>query len=277
MLSVIIVLYKTPLSKIKNLRNYKNLNLCIFEQQGSEDRKKIIYKELKFKFNYFYSKKNIGLPKAVNYLIDKVDTKYCLMSEPDININFENIHKLEKIIKKNKNFIVVGPKYTAKRNLINKKEEKINYKIRKFIDPSCILFNVRLIKKIKFYDEDYYFYWEDIDLMRRINKTKYKIIELQNIFAHHEQSTSSINSLQVKLVKSANFKYGEFLFDYKHKNVRIIKLIRQFFQNFFFCLLHTFTMSKKFLTSLGYIIGIFKFISYLIRIRLKIRRDGRVV
>lgn len=277
MLSVIIVLYKTPLSKIKNLRNYKNLNLYIFEQQGSEDRKKIIYKKLRFKFNYFYSKKNIGLAKAVNYLIDKIDTKYCLMSEPDITINFENIRKLEKIIKKNKNFIVVGPKYTTKRNLINKKEKKINYKIRKFIDPSCILFNVKLIKKIEFYDEDYYFYWEDIDLMKRINKTKYKIIELQNIFALHEQSTSSINSLQVKLVKSANFKYGEFLFDYKHKNVRLIKLIRQLFQNFFFFLLHTFTINKKILTSLGYIIGIFKFIFYLIKIRLKIRRDGRAV
>ena len=40
MISVIIVLYKTPLSKILNLRNYKNFTLYIFEQEGSEKKKK---------------------------------------------------------------------------------------------------------------------------------------------------------------------------------------------------------------------------------------------
>ena len=199
------------------------------------------------------------------------------MSEPDILISSDNILNLEKVIKKNKKFIVVGPKYSSKRNFFYKREKKINYKNKNFLDPSCILFNVKLIKKIQFYDEDYYFYWEDIDLMKRINKSKYKIIELQNIFAFHEQSTSSIDSFQVKLIKKINFKYGELIFDYKHRNLRFIKLIRQLIQNFFFSILYSFTASKKIFTSLGYILGIFKFIFYFLKKKLKIRRDGRVV
>ena len=264
MISVIIVLYKTPLSKILNLRNYKNFTLYIFEQEGSEKKKKIIQNNLNFKFHYFFSKRNIGLPKAVNFLINKVNTKYCLMTEPDIEIDNESVNSLKKIIRKNNNYIIVGPKYLTKKKIF-KSIKKINYKIVNFIDPSCILFNVRLIKEVKFYDEDFYFYWEDIDLMKRINKTKYKIIELKNIFAIHKYSTSSTNSFKVKLLKNINFKFGELLFDYKHKKIRIIKIVRQFLQNLIFSIFDIFFNQKNLLRSLGYFFGVTKFIFFMVK------------
>ena len=74
-LSIIITLYKTPTDKLKLLKQYKNFNILIFDQ-GSNNNKKIISSILKKKFRYFYSKKNIGLPKATNFLISKVKTKF---------------------------------------------------------------------------------------------------------------------------------------------------------------------------------------------------------
>ena len=41
-ITVIVTLYKTPLSKLNNLKNYRKYKLLIFEQQGNLSSKKKI-------------------------------------------------------------------------------------------------------------------------------------------------------------------------------------------------------------------------------------------
>ena len=258
MISVILVLYKIPLSKIRNLSQYKKFKIYIFEQEGSKKNNSYLKSVLKFNFKYFYSEKNIGLSKAVNFLINKIKTKYCLITEPDIQIDYSSIVNMKKIFNINKKYIMVSPSFKKKN-----KKNNLEYKIKKFIDPSCVLFNVNIMKKIKFYDEDYFFYWEDIDLMERLKKTDFKIIEMKNIFAIHQRSTSSISNFKISLIKIINFKYGELLFDFKHRNIRLIKIVRQITKNFLFLFLNIFFFSKSFLINLGQLIGILKFVSYL--------------
>ena len=43
--TVILTLYKTPISKIKNLNNYKNYNTIIFEQNSDGEFKNELYKK----------------------------------------------------------------------------------------------------------------------------------------------------------------------------------------------------------------------------------------
>ena len=38
-ISVILTLYKTPKDKLKNLLNYKNFKLLVFDQEGTNHRK----------------------------------------------------------------------------------------------------------------------------------------------------------------------------------------------------------------------------------------------
>ena len=52
--TVILTLYKTPISKIKNLNNYKNYNTIIFEQNSDGEFKNELYKKLNYKFKYYY-------------------------------------------------------------------------------------------------------------------------------------------------------------------------------------------------------------------------------
>ena len=80
-ITTIITLYKTPLSKLRNLNQYKNFNPIFFEQNGSKKRRRI-KRYFKFQFKYF-SEKNMGLSKSSNYLLSKVETKFCLFTQAD--------------------------------------------------------------------------------------------------------------------------------------------------------------------------------------------------
>ena len=56
-ITTIITLYKTPLNKLKNLDQYKNLNPIFFEQNGSLEKEQELKNILNFQFKYFFKKK----------------------------------------------------------------------------------------------------------------------------------------------------------------------------------------------------------------------------
>ena len=257
-ISIIIVLYKTNLNRIKYLNKIKNHSILIFEQKTNISREKQIKKYLNFKFQYFYSDKNIGLSKAMNFLIKKVKTKYCLLVEPDIKIENKSIKILKSLVGK-KDCLFVGPSY--KKNKSNKP-----YFYSNNFDFSCLFFDIKKVKKFSFYDEDFSFYWEDIDLLTRVNNSKYKMIVSNRAFAIHNKSQSSESSLIIKILKVMNFKYGELVYGYKYKTLSKIKVLR----HLYLCPLRMiiyliFFNKKKFLLNLSYFLGTLKFLKYLIK------------
>ncbi len=258
-ITVIVTLYKTPVSKLINLKNYEKYKLLIFEQQGNLSSKKKISNILNFKFRYFSNEKNIGLAKSTNFLFKRVKTKYCLFTQADINISSNSILKLFDMIKRKKETILITP------NLSKKKNNK-SFGYVKNIDAACVLFDVEKMKKIGFFDEDYFLYWEDIDLIQRINNSKYKMIYSSKIYAHHDGSQSSENNRKVSYLRSKHFTYGELIYDYKNNKLRIIKIIRKFIQNlflFFFNIIR-FQIKSSF-NNLAKLNGIIKFINFYIR------------
>ena len=261
-ITVILTLYKTPNEKLNNLNCYKKFPLIIFEQEGSIESKKKIKKNLNRNFKYFYSNKNIGLSRASNFLLKKVKTKYMLFTQPDIFIDNKSILNLSKIFKKDKNIIFTTP--TISKKFENFKKKRFIYK--KKIKAACMMCNVKKLKKIGFFDEDYFLYWEDIDLMKKVNIFKYKMVVMNNVFAKHMSSQSSENNLKTEYLRRSNFIYGELVFDYKHRKLRFIKIFRKFLQNlvFFFFNIVKFQLKKSFI-NLSIIFGIFKFILYYLK------------
>lgn len=260
-ISIITTIYKTPLTKIVNLRNYKGFKTFVFEQEGRVDSRKTISKKLNLKFEYFFSKKNIGLSKSSNFLLKKVHSKYCLFTQPDIKIEKKAIIKLSRILRYDKKAILVTPSF------FKKKKRKIKeIKFVKKIDAACILFDVKKIKEIGLFDEDYFLYWEDIDLMKRVNQSKYRMILANNIFADHEGSQSTINNNKIIYLRSKNFTYGEFVYDLKNNKLRFIKVIRKLIQNFFLFFFNIIRFQlKESLKNLANLNGILKFIFYYLK------------
>ena len=259
-ITVIVTLYKTPIKKLYTLIQYKNFKNIIFNQESNSYFKKKLKKILGFEFRYHFSKKNIGLSKASNFLLSKVNTKFCLFTQADVIIEENEIKKLEKILSKKKDAIFVAPNFKKKSK---NKLQKYNY-VKK-LDIACVLVDVKKLKKIGFFDEDFFLYWEDIYLIYKINKSNYKMIVANKIKAYHYNSSSTLKNLNIKFIRDSNFKYGELLYDYKLHKLRQIKITRQLFQNLVFFIIRVFFFKrKKYLVNLANIYGILKFLMFLI-------------
>lgn len=259
-ISTIITLYKTPGSKLKNLKIYKNYKLHIFEQEAEKNSEKKLKKILKFKFKYFSSDKNIGLSKASNFLINNISSKYCLFTQADIQIDKKDIVKLKNSFSIDKNIIFTSPKFNSHK-IIKNKIEYVNK-----INLACIMIDVEKIKKIGFFDEDYFLYWEDIQLIDKINKSKYKMVVVNDTKVKHESSSSSENNLKTYVIRILNYTYGDFLFDYKQKRLRLIKIIRIFFKNFVLFFFHIlFFQFKKSVINFSKVFGTLKFILFIFK------------
>ena len=185
-----------------------------------------------------------------------------LFTQPDIFIDSKSILNLSKIFKRDKNIIFITP--TISKKFENFKKKRFIYK--KKIKAACMMCNVKKLKKIGFFDEDYFLYWEDIDLMKKVNSFKYKMVVMNNVFAKHMSSQSSENNLKTEYLRRSNFIYGELVFDYKHRKLRFIKIFRKILQNliFFFFNMVKFQLKKSFI-NLSIIFGIFKFILYYLK------------
>jgi GT2 family glycosyltransferase len=254
-ITVILTLYKTPKTKLINLTQYKNFKNIFFEQESDGTLIKKLKKIFSFKFEYYSSKKNIGLSKSSNFLLNKVKTKYCLFTQADIIISEKSINSLKKIISKNKNAIFIGPTF--------KKSKSVKYDFVKTLNAACMLCDVKKLKSIGFFDEDFFLYWEDISLMNKINKSRYKMIQANNIEAKHDGGKSSKNTLKIQFIRDSNFKYGELLYDYKLIKLRPLKITRQITQNIIFLIINSVVFKKKnALKNLAIITGIVKFLRF---------------
>jgi len=257
-ITTIITLYKPPANKLENLNQYKDTNLLIFEQETSGENHKDYKKIFQGKnIEYFFSKKNIGLSKSSNILLKKVKSKYCLFTQLDIKIDKKTIIKLLNAIKKKEDFILVYPNHKKNKN-------KKYYEITKNIDFSCILIDVEKMRKIGFFDEDFFLYWEDMYLQNKINRSPYKMAIINKAIVEHHSSQSSITSPIIFYIRSLNFIYGELIYDLKLKKLRVIKIMRMFIKNFFlfFFKILTFRL-KESINKLAIIGGILKFIIFI--------------
>ena len=258
-ITVILTLYKTPKEKLSNLNQYKSFKNILFAQESDDSFKKELKKNLDFKFDYYSSRKNIGLSKSSNFLLKKVKTKYCLFTQADITIKEKSINSLKMILSKNNDAIFIGPNFKN----IKSKNKSIKYSFVKNLNAACMLCDVKKLKKIGFFDEDFFLYWEDIFLMNKINKSNYKMIFANNTRAFHGGGKSTESNLKIQFIRNCNFKFGELVYDYKLIKLRPLKIIRQFFQNIIFLVINFILFKKKFFCkNLSIISGIIKFLKF---------------
>ena len=253
-ITVILPLYKTPHTLIRNINQYKNLKIIILDQSNDHELKAKILKQNTNIIKYIILDKNIGFAKSCNYLFRNVTSKYCLLTQADIVINLKSIKELLKAINRIENCIISAP------NLIKSKKIPALKTVDNVIGAN-FLFDVKKMKKIKFFDEQFFLYWEDVDLCFRIKKRRYKMIIVRKAKAKHLSSKSSVNNLKTFFIRNINFKFGEYLYYSKINKLKKTKPLRQVSTNLIYFLINIISLNfSKSLQNIAYILGIFKFI-----------------
>ena len=182
-ITITIVIYQENLTTISNcLKNFKNFKIIIIDNAGNKKLKTEIEKEFII-FKYIINKKNVGFSKATNQAINLCDTELILHLQADCTISIDSILKLYESLKKYEDCIIVTPTfYDNKSNLTYSggpfPEKKIEIQTLALEGDVCvdvsttaaILFKKKDLLEIGLFDEDFFIYFPDFEIGRRIMK-----------------------------------------------------------------------------------------------------------
>jgi len=186
-LTVVIPSYKSRNRIISHISKLsKKLKIIIIENSEDIDLKKQISK--KFRNTEVYLKRNIGYGRAINFAAKKVNTKYFFVMNPDTTIYSQTLKNLINAAEKIKLFGMMSPEHISKKrsNLINN-----NTIEKKTLTGGAMLFNTKIFRKIKGFDENIFLYYEDNDYFTKCNKLNLKLYLIKNSFHYHKKKDSS--------------------------------------------------------------------------------------
>ena len=126
-----------------------------------------------------------------------------------------------------------------------------------------ILLKTSLIKKIGFFDNNFFMYFEDVDLCDRIKESGFEIIETPSSFCYHLKGSSNINSLKNSYVTISSFKFSEIYYFSKYGLKYTLRIYLHSFDYFFRVFLNILLFNRnKVFTNIFRLVGVVRFIIY---------------
>ena len=156
---------------------------------------------------------NKGYAVANNIGLKLVKTKYGLVLNPDTIMGKEAIKNFFISAKMSKDFWLIGP---ANDQMVNLTFEKENLKEVENLKGFAIFFNIEMFKN-NFFDENFFLYFEEIDLCQRVKKSEGKIFLDKNIIINHEGASSVNKTNEIELEKNRNWHWMWSTFYYHKK------------------------------------------------------------
>ena len=206
-LTIIFVTYHSEKRLIKYLKQLKkNYKIIVIENSSNHKLKKDIKKISNAEI--IINKKNTGFGSGANLGLKKVKTKYALHLDLDTSFSNKSINKLINKAIQIDDFGIIGPriqnfKYIDK-HFIKKKVFK-NTNQMNFIDGCCLLFNMKQMKKIGFFDSNFFLYYEETDLLKRCVDNHKKIYMLNDVKIYHEGRSSSDSKISSFIEENRNW------------------------------------------------------------------------
>ena len=218
----------------------KDIRIFVVENSNNEMFKKEIEKKY-VNAECILLGKNEGYSKSNNIGLSKVKSKYALVLNPDTVVEENTIENFLSSASENPDFWLMGP---AKDQ--GEKIEITNNQITEVetLKGFAIFFNMEKFKN-NFFDENYFLYFEEIDLCKKVKNNNGKIFLDSNIKIHHEGARSVNQKFKKELEKNRNWHWmwSTFYFHKKYKGFLIAlviifpKLLSSLFKTIFFQLI----------------------------------------
>ncbi len=257
-LSIIIVSYndvayleRCVFSIYRKLANFTNWEIIIV----NNDKKQNIYQlPLNFdKIKVINQEKNQGFGAGVNKGVKKAEGKFLLMLNPDTEIIQLRVLDVIKEFKKDKTVGVIGGRIVNRENKNKKwiagwdmslynliknnlgltKSKKIWDSKEKvvcdWVAGTMFFIEKKLFKQLGGFDENFFMYFEDMDLCRRVRLKGRKVIFLPKIKIFHAGGKSYADS---KIQKKHYYDSLEYYFQKHHSrfDYNLVKIVRKLFR-----------------------------------------------
>jgi len=250
LITIIIVNYRTSdfiLKCIKSIEENCSLELEIIVIDNKSDDKGIDKLEENFpKVKLIKSNENYGFGKACNTAQTLSNGEYLLFLNPDIVVQtnsieylYENYRKLKApgiltgvLMSKSKEIQYSYNKFpsfkwefneafsigllSTIRGLNDKIKSTNNYFINiDWADGAVLFIKKSIFEEVNGFDEDYFLYYEDVDLQKRLaNSGRKNYLITNSKFYHHERS--SIDPDKPRIIYFHNMHYHKLLYYKKH-------------------------------------------------------------
>ena len=214
-LSIIITTFKSE-EKIHSCLNSipSSIRIIVVENSSNKLFKREIEREYK-NVECLLTGDNKGYAVANNLGLSKVTSKYALVLNPDAKIKKNSLESFIASAKKYQDFWLMGP--------VNDQSEEFDQKSEKLIEVEnlkgfAIFFNMEKFEQ-NFFDENFFLYFEEIDLCKRVRLKKGKIFLNPKIIIKHEGASSVKKDNLHELEKSRNWHWmwSTFYFHKKYK------------------------------------------------------------
>ena len=194
-----------------------NISVKIIENSKNAEFKKDI--ETKYSnVSCELTGENLGYANGNNLGLSKVDTKFALILNPDTEIEKNSIENFFKAANRYPDFAIISPAIQEEKDIKFKKYENI----KKLIDVDnvkgfAMFLNMKEFKNIGFFDKNFFIYFEEIDLCRRLKKANKKIYLDPNIIIKHLGGSSHNKSINFEMELSRNWHWMWSSFYYHKK------------------------------------------------------------
>ncbi len=218
----------------------KDIKIIVIENSNNIKLKEKLEKDYS-NLKCILSNENLGYAKGNNLGLSLVKTKFALIINPDAAVDENAINNFLSTAKLKSDFAIIAPYIQEEKSNINLETAKGIFQV-KSVKGFAMFLNLDQFKNIGYFDENFFIYFEEIDLCKRLIKNNKQIFLDTNIKINHKGGTSHDNTINYEMEKSRNWHWmwSSFYFHKKHYGYFIAllkispKLISAFLKMTFF-------------------------------------------
>ena len=230
-ITIVIASFKSE-KKIKNCLNSidKQAKVLVIENSNNLSFKENLEKEFS-NVECVLAGTNIGYGSANNIGLKKVKTKYALILNPDATLHSSALENFIKATEKIYDFAIMAPYIQEEKDKFDKKNDLKNISPVEVgnVKGFAMFLNISEFREVGFFDENFFFYFEEIDLCKRLISHGKKIYLVPEIKIDHGGGASHGQSINVEMELSRNWHWMWSTFNYHKK-------YKGFFVSFFIIL-----------------------------------------
>ena len=217
-ITVVITSFKSEEKIIGCLNSIDNQCKVILVENSNDTKiKEKIEKQFK-NVDCILSGENLGYGKANNIGLKKVKSKYALILNPDASLNKNTLSNFLKLAEKYPQFSIIAPyKQEYKQEVFD--IEKTNLVKVKNVKGFAMFLNLKQFEDIGYFDENFFIYFEEIDLCKRLTNSNKEIYLSSSIIINHDGAQSHNKSVNAEMELSRNWHWMWSTF-YYHKKYR---------------------------------------------------------